>query len=144
MKALLASILLLILLSNFFHCCVQEPNIIVVSRAVDGDTLELENGEFVRLLGINTPEKGQPFYEEAKIELKGLVEGKKIRLEEDGVDRDVYGRLLRYVFVNEFFVNAEMVRRGYSKSLNGPSSKYYIEFKTAERIAKAERLGIWK
>ena len=55
--------------------CSPAPEITsaIVSRIIDGDTIELQNGERVRLLGINTPEKGQPYYEEATNRLKELI-----------------------------------------------------------------------
>jgi endonuclease YncB( thermonuclease family) len=72
-----------------------------VSRAIDGDTIELENGEVVRYLGIDTPETVHPdepvecFGPEASERNKQLVEGKAVELQSDGPNTDSYGRLLR-------------------------------------------------
>jgi micrococcal nuclease len=99
-----------------------------VARVIDGDTIELEGGERVRLLCIDTPERGQPGYTEATEFLRELVAGKAVRLEADPehVDRDRFGRLLRYVWLftggeaegfssgDGVLVNVEIVRRGYS------------------------------
>ncbi|WP_183099937.1 thermonuclease family protein [Nocardioides pelophilus] len=69
----------------------------LVTWVVDGDTLELGNGERVRLLGIDTPEVGECGYEKARDRLVALVEGERVTLGEGDVDRDRYDRLLRYV-----------------------------------------------
>ncbi|MDI6885900.1 MAG: thermonuclease family protein [archaeon] len=74
----------------------------------------MQNGDKVRLLGINTPEKGQPYYEEATNRLKELIEGKTVTLEKDIEDKDQYERLLRYIYIDDTFVNLEMVREGYA------------------------------
>ena len=136
--------ILSVLLLNFAVSYIQKSKEVTVSAVIDGDTIKMGNGEFVRLLGIDTPEKGQPFYEEAKTALAELVGGKEAILEKDHVNRDVYGRLLRYVRVGKVLANSEMVRMGYSKSLASSSSKYFLEFKNAERIARQEKLGIWE
>ena len=73
-----------------------------VSRVVDGDTVELADGRKVRYLGINTPERGQPFYQEATDFNAELVAGKKVRLEFDVDTIDKYGRTLAHVFVGLF------------------------------------------
>ena len=86
-----------------------------VARVIDGDTIKLESGEYVRLVGINAPEKGQLYYEEAKSRLEELVQGKRVVLKEDFEDRDKYGRLLRYVYVEGNLVNVQLVREGYAK-----------------------------
>ena len=89
-----------------------------VVRVVDGDTIRViyrGKEERVRLLCIDTPEKGRAGFEEAAQAMRRLVEGRTVRLEfeEPGVEkRDRYGRLLAYVFVN---VNVEMVRLGHSR-----------------------------
>jgi len=90
-----------------------------VLRVIDGDTFELEGGEKVRLICIDTPENGEVGYEEAKQFLAGLIENKTVVLEKDVSDKDVYGRLLRYVYVNNFeeevFVNREIVSKGFGE-----------------------------
>ncbi|MEM3478081.1 MAG: thermonuclease family protein [Archaeoglobaceae archaeon] len=116
-----------------------------VSRVIDGDTFELSNGDRVRLIGINAPEKGQKFYEKAKNRLKELIEGKEVVLERDVEDRDQYGRLLRYVFVNNTFVNLILVQEGLARTyFVGENRKYEKELLEAEKLAKSLQLGIWK
>ena len=85
-----------------------------VYRIIDGDTFELGSGERVRLICIDTPEIGQKEYAEAKEFLSGLILGKRVRLEKDVSEKDAYGRLLRYVYVGDLFVNKELVEKGYA------------------------------
>lgn len=123
----------------------QETTSAIVSSVIDGDTIKLQNGERVRLLGINTPEKGQPYYEEATNGLKKLVEGKTVTLERDIEDKDQYGRLLRYIYVADTFVNLEMVREGYANVyVISQNTKYSDEFEKAEEEAKIAERGIWQ
>lgn len=116
-----------------------------VSRVIDGDTIELQDGTRVRLLGINTPEKGQPYFQEAADKLKELVEGKNVTLECDVDDTDRYGRLLRHVFVNGVFVNAEMVKNGYATVyILKPNVKYEKELNAAWNECLAKKINLCK
>lgn len=88
-----------------------------VIRVIDGDTFEIYSGEKVRLICVDTAEKGEGGYEEAAEFLEGLVLDKEVRMEKDVSETDKYGRLLRYVWVDssvgEIFVNKEIVQEGY-------------------------------
>lgn len=84
----------------------------VVVRVVDGDTVELGDGETVRLVGIDTPEVGECGYERAARRLEQLVLGRQVRLGESDEDRDGYGRLLRYVDAGELDAGLQLIREG--------------------------------
>ncbi len=115
-----------------------------VSRVVDGDTIELEDGRKVRYIGVNTPERGQPFYEEATDFNRQLVEGRRVRLEFDLDTMDQYGRLLAYVWVDDTMVNLEMVRQGYANVYTVPPNvKYESLLREAEREAREAGRGLW-
>jgi endonuclease YncB( thermonuclease family) len=88
------------------------PRTFLVTRVVDGDTLELGNGESVRLVGIDTPELGQCGYDRATAALARLVAGKQVRLGRSDEDRDRYGRLLRYVDVAGVDAGLRQIRSG--------------------------------
>ena len=92
---------------------------IIVSEVIDGDTFKLSSGETVRLICVDAPEKNTKGYEEAKKFLSDLILNKEVRLEKDVSEIDAYGRLLRYVYLNEsgedIFVNKEIVRAGYGE-----------------------------
>ncbi|MBI5233161.1 MAG: thermonuclease family protein [Deltaproteobacteria bacterium] len=117
-----------------------------VSFVVDGDTIILENGERVRYIGIDTPERDEPFYTEARGLNHGFVSGKKIRLvicpEEK---RDKYKRLLAWVYVDATLVNAELLKKGLAKVLIIPpcGSHKAKEFRALEQKARQEKKGIW-
>lgn len=90
-----------------------------VVNVIDGDTFEIASGEKVRLICIDAPELGKEGSSESKEFLESLILDKEVRLESDINDKDDYGRLLRYVWVNgsldkEIFVNREIVQQGYA------------------------------
>ncbi len=117
-----------------------------VERVIDGDTIELENGQKVRYIGIDTPEveQNECFSSEATIENKKLVEGKMIRLEKDTTDKDKYGRLLRYVWVDDLLINEHLVKGGFAKTLPLPlDTKYKDQFKKSQEEAKENNKGLW-
>ncbi|MEM4455874.1 MAG: thermonuclease family protein [Archaeoglobaceae archaeon] len=133
----------LVFLISLFLLCAQSHQRAFVVEVVDGDTIRLENGELVRLLGINAPEKGQRFYEDAKNRLEELVKGKEVLMERDARDRDNYGRLLRYVYVNGTFVNLVMVKEGLAYAYIVEKLKYENDFRKAEDVARSLKLGVW-
>lgn len=94
----------------------REPapvTLLTVVKVVDGDTMELGNGETVRLLAIDTPEKGEPFYNEATGLLRRVAQGKEARLVHAERARDKYDRLLAYVYIDDtLLVNKMMVDSG--------------------------------
>lgn len=118
---------------------------LTVIRIVDGDTLALSDKKTVRLIGINTPEKDQPYYTEAKNILSNLTFGKPVRLEKDVSDTDRYGRLLRYVYVDDIFINLEMIQSGLAHAYAyPPDTAHKEEFLSAERTAREQGIGLWK
>ena len=127
----------------------------IVSRVVDGDTIELSNRDIVRYIGIDTPEvrerigskwvyNPRPYAEEARAFNEKLVEGKAVRLECDVQKRDKYKRLLAYVYAGDKMINLEMVKEGYAMIYTYPPNvKYAQEFLEAEREAKRNKKGLW-
>lgn len=138
---------------------------ILVRRVFDGDTLQLESGEKVRLIGIDTPE----MYESDKLNrdawrtkqdkstiqklgrqasefTKSLVEGKRVSLEFDVEKYDKYDRLLAYVYLKDgTFVNAKIVEEGYASLMAiPPNVKYADLFLRLYREAREKRRGLWK
>lgn len=122
----------------------EESGILVI-KVIDGDTIQLEDGQKVRYIGIDSPElKKDCFANEATFKNKELVEGKKIELVKDVSEKDRYGRLLRYVYVNGEFVNEILVREGYAKSAKYPPDiKFQKQLKEIENVAKEQQKGLW-
>jgi len=122
-------------------------------EVTDGDTIKVEiDGETykVRYIGIDTPELHHPtqpveeYAQEAYEFNKSLVEGKKVRLVKDISEVDRYNRLLRYVYVGDLFVNAELVKQGYANaSPYPPDVAYEDEFRELETQARNDLLGLW-
>ena len=127
----------------------------LVSRVVDGDTIQLSNGEWIRYIGVDAPElrrkvgtqwieEPQPWAGEAYELNRSLVEGKRVRFEWDVEHRDRYHRLLAYVFVDDLFVNAELVKAGYATVFTFPPNvRYRRIFLDLEEEAKTEHRGLW-
>lgn len=121
-----------------------------VLRVIDGDTIQLENGQTVRYIGIDTPETVHPdkpvecYGKEASDKNKELVLGKNIKLEKDISETDKYGRLLAYVWVENTMVNDHLVRQGFAHSSSYPPDiKYQQQFVEAEREARENSRGLW-
>lgn len=119
-----------------------------VVRVIDGDTIEvaMEGVTYrVRYIGMDTPEYDEPFFLEASEANRQLVEGKTVVLIKDVSEVDRYGRLLRYVYLQDGnFVNAELVRLGYAQAATYPpdvaQAALFVEL---EREARNAGIGLW-
>jgi micrococcal nuclease len=130
-----------------------------VRRVVDGDTIIVVidgREERLRYIGVDAPESVQPgtpvecFGLEASAENRRLVEGRTVYLEKDVSERDRFGRLLRYVYVDDpdsgerLFVNLELVARGYAQAVTYPPDvRHEQTFRAAQRAARDESRGLW-
>jgi micrococcal nuclease len=125
----------------------------LVTRVVDGDTVEAQIGgrtEDVRYIGVDTPETVKPdtpvqcFGPRASTFNHRLVEGKRVRLVFGVERRDVYGRLLAYVYLGHRFVNGELVRRGLARTLAiAPNTRFSSRFSRLEQVAARAGRGLW-
>lgn len=117
----------------------------VVKTVIDGDTLVLSNDERVRLIGLNAPEDGQPYYEESKKALEDLVIGKPISIEHDVDEKDTYGRTLAYLYVGDLFVNQKLIEQGVVViETIQPNVVHAEEFIKAQADAREKCTGIWE
>ncbi len=117
-----------------------------VTRIIDGDTIDVKladgTTERVRYVGVNTPESDQVCYSEATQANSLFVKNKTVRLVKDSSDRDQYGRLLRYVYVGDLFVNKALVEQGYAEAvLYEPDHAHYNEFVGLEKQAASANRG---
>ncbi|OJI09696.1 MAG: hypothetical protein COV08_00065 [Candidatus Vogelbacteria bacterium CG10_big_fil_rev_8_21_14_0_10_49_38] len=122
-----------------------------VARVIDGDTFELEDGDVVRLLGIDAPEEGECYFKESKAALKKLIEGKSVELRKDVTGTDHFGRLLRYAILpnpaplqSNILVDEYMVAGGYAELNESPHDKLYhgLLLEQREQATNAEK-GLW-
>ena len=122
-----------------------EGEIGVVYRVIDGDTIDvLMDGTTyrVRYVGVNTPERDETCYSSATQANAGMVEGQTVRMVADESDTDRFGRLLRYIYVGNTFVNEELVKQGYAEAvLYQPDDLHYNNFLAFERQAARNALG---
>lgn len=142
---------------------------VLVVKVIDGDTFEIQNGQRVRLIGIDTPESRKnskamrdsersktdietilKMGKKAKDVLSGLIAGKNVRMEFDVGKKDKYNRLLAYVYVNDatqkkIFVNERMIEMGYASPMSiPPNVKYASLFKKTFDEARLAKRGLWK
>ncbi len=125
-----------------------------VTRVIDGDTIEVSidgQADEVRYIGIDTPETVKPgtpvecFGPQASALNHRLVEHRAVRLVFDRERRDVYGRLLAYVYVGNDFVNARLVRLGYARTLTIPPNVAHAGlFHRLARAAGRAGRGLWR
>jgi len=147
----LSVILILLLLISAIGC--TAPTTPQVTRVIDGDTIEVDIAgtiHKVRYIGIDTPELNdkRPEFcalaQEATRYNRQLVAGKTVRLEKDVSETDKYGRLLRYVYVGDIFINAELVRQGLAwAKVYEPDTKYQDTLEKAEAKARQDKKGLW-
>ncbi|MFY9480897.1 MAG: thermonuclease family protein [Ilumatobacteraceae bacterium] len=135
----------------------QDPNAATVLSVIDGDTIDISisgRTERVRLIGINTPETKHPtkgiecFGPEASAYLEQLLpKGTRLRVERDIEARDIYGRLLLYIYVadTDLFVNLELVARGFAQPMVfEPNTAHKLEFAHAATQAERSNIGMWQ
>jgi len=142
-KFLSTALFLLLLVCN----CASPPQTALVTQVIDGDTIVIEGGYHIRYIGIDTPEiypELEAYSMEALQFNCTLVEGKTVRLEWDVSETDKFGRLLYYVYVDDVFVNAELVRAGlaYAKAYP-PDTKYQDYLEKLEAEARQVGRGMW-
>ena len=143
--AFLVSLLVVVVVAGnwlFFNSneIFPEREIVIISRVIDGDTLELKDGRIVRLLNINTPERGKFWYDKATNFLR-QYEGESVGLELEGKGK--YGRDLGRIYYNKNYVNLKIVEEGYGHVYIFGNKEIGV-FKKAEDIAREDELGIWE
>ncbi len=158
-QSILTSLIILLAFSFAFS-----GDYYTVKRVVDGDTLLLENGKKVRLIGVDTPEVyiSKKLYRDAERTARDIKTirklGKKasdfvkslvkrndgIRIEYDWQKYDRYGRILGYVYLEDgTFLNAEIIKQGYGNAYTRYSFKYMDKFRKLEKEARENQRGLW-
>lgn len=139
----IAVIVIIIGAANYAYNQMPQRTTTSVTKVIDGDTIVVEGGERVRLLYIDTTERGENCYQESKDRLTELINGKEIIMEKSGEDRDKYGRLLRYIFVNNTLVNLVLVQEGLAHLYIYEQGPYHNQFLEAEGTAKEAGGCVW-
>jgi len=123
----------------------KQKDYFLVTRVIDGDTIEIEGGERVGFICINTPETGEYIFLEDKNFVTDILLYKEVKLVKDVTDRDKYGRLLRYIYLEDgTFVNEQIVRVGYGVAYPyGQDTSLCPLIENAEREAREDKIGIW-
>ncbi len=121
----------------------------LVRHVFDGDTIELANGDRVRLIGVDTPEfnrgRPEPFAEEATRFTAAMVQGKVVRLKFDRERLDKYRRVLAFVYIEDVLVNEAIVEAGMGRAMTqfGYSSRMKKLLTAAEQRARRKKVGLW-
>ena len=126
----------------------EEFKEVICTRVIDGDTIEIKDDTGktfkVRYIGIDTPENGDNYFEEAKEANEKLVLNETIKMYKDVSETDKYGRLLRYIYIGDIFVNAYLVENGFAMaSTYPPDVKYSDYFAELQNAAQSKGLGFW-
>ncbi|MFH1202157.1 MAG: thermonuclease family protein [Candidatus Omnitrophota bacterium] len=147
--------LVILILSSLSCNLVTNYDKVKVAKVIDGDTIELENGQCVRYIGIDTPETRKlvgdswvpvsDYFGGAASEFnRKLVEGKFVRLEFDVQKKDKYNRILAYCFVDNDFVNAKLIKEGYALLYTYPPNLKYVGlFVKLLKEARQNNRGLW-
>lgn len=163
MRKPIALIILLILLLYFQNSYVPEKPTVTavpdlekmhktaVKSVIDGDTIVIDSDEHVRLIGVDTPEKAGPYTtleyygEEATLYTESMLDKKTVYLAKDVSETDRYGRLLRYVYLEDgTFFNLQLIEEGYANiATYPPDVKYADLFLEAGKIARETGKGLW-
>jgi micrococcal nuclease len=115
-----------------------------VVKVLDGDTVRLDDGELVRLVGIDTPERGESLCVEATTFLARLVTDREVDLQFDYTRRDHYKRLLGYLWLGDTLVNKYIVAHGYARVYAWPpDTLHFRSMVAAQTEARRKHLGIW-
>ena len=122
------------------------PASVMVTKVVDGDTFVIQGNRAVRVLGIDTPERGKPYFQEATNFLAKKIDGRRVEIVPcEAAREDRYGRLLAFVHTGGSDPGLELLRQGLARTLLIPpcSREVPSTYGIAEREAFREGLGIW-
>ncbi|MDP8216390.1 MAG: thermonuclease family protein [Candidatus Kaelpia imicola] len=145
----------LFVLFQYFNQRINYPRVALVEEVIDGDTILLESGRLLRLLGLNTPEtkiniagewkeKKSIWGERAYLFSENSLKNKNIRIEYDREKKDIYGRLLGYVFLEDNFINQALLSEGLAViDIRYPNFKYLDQLSLVFKEAKERGKGLW-
>ena len=128
----------------YYHLTEEKIPLITakITKVIDGDTVQTEDGTKIRLKGINTPEKEELYYKEAKEFLENLVLNKTVQIEDYGLDK--YKRTLGYLYLEKSLINLQIVEEGLAYSFEYETDSHSKEIRNSEGSARIKELNLWK
>lgn len=147
----IAALLLVPPLAEGIQKLAMQKEKVQIARVIDGDTVELKNNDGsdnkrMRVIGINSPEKNERGFSEAKLQMETLA-GSEAEVSKDPHSNgtDMYGRLIGYIFKGEKCLNVEMVRGGYATAYiyQGERLAMEPELVSAEKEARNAKKNLW-
>jgi len=152
-KFKLALTLLILVLGAFNYSKVDsfvarqfdDSNYVTIGRIVDGDTFETTDKEKVRMLGINTPEHNEKYFDIAKSNLEKLILNQSVKLEYGKDKKDLYGRTLAYVYLGDINVNLEQIKGGFANAyFPSGHDAHYNDFMNAWKKCVSDNINFCK
>jgi micrococcal nuclease len=144
----LASIVIILFLGVYHVLGVSKSHKVV--DVFDGNTIVLDDGRKITLLGVDAPEvqssyhDQEPYGEESKAYLSLLVQNKKVTLSKGEPPKDRYDRALAFVYLGDVLVNGRIIRDGWARAYRNYYHPWRDLFITYERQARSKGIGIWK
>ena len=154
-KYFLNTFLAFLLLANFSYAKTKNasrstPKVsaksetVTIVKILDGDTYDLSDGRRVRMLGIDTPEKGEPYADSARNLANSFLKGKQVTIDFEKNQKDRYDRYLVYLHFQGILVNKLFLERGFARLyLFSGTRRYNSELITAQKLAREQKIGIW-
>ena len=139
----------MIVLVVLFHMA-KQLDLHEVRRVYDGDTIELDDGRKIRLIGVDAPEvespysKAEKYGQASKKHLRKLLNQKKVYIKVGPTTYDKYGRTLAYVYADDVLINGRMIRDGWAQAYIRFNYKYKDLFVAYEKEARAKGIGMWQ
>jgi micrococcal nuclease len=121
-----------------------------VIKVYDGDTIQIDDGRNIRLIGVDAPEvsspysKEEPFGKESREHLRKLVAGRKVQVRVGAAALDRYGRTLAYIYADDVLINGRIIRDGWAQADVRFDYKNRDLFVAYEKEARAQRIGMWE
>jgi len=140
----------MVILLVFLMRWAKQLDIHEVITVYDGDTIQIDDGRNIRLIGVDAPEvdspytRGEPFGEESKEHLRKLLAGKKVHVRVGPESTDRYGRTLAYIYAEDVLINGRIIRDGWAQADVRFSYKNRDLFVAYEKEARARRIGMWE
>ncbi|MBN2297598.1 MAG: thermonuclease family protein [Deltaproteobacteria bacterium] len=141
-------VVMIIVLMGLYHWA-KALDLHDVRKVYDGDTIQLDDGRKIRLIGVDAPEVKSPYSEEepfglqSKRYLSKLLLGKKVYIKTAAVQYDKYGRTLAYVYMDDVLLNGRIIKDGWARAYVRFDYEYRDLFISYEKEAKARGIGIW-